>query len=134
VTIPTLFKITLPPPNDQVSPIPTQTQAGEKELGPIPDQYIVVFKDRWNGVINETVGQNVLEFLNARISEFSIADSLVKSRYEHVLRGFTAKLTEEQLQAIKKDPRVDYVEQDRRFKTIGRWRQRTPWKVSMQRP
>lgn len=119
VTTPTLYKITPPPPTNQGQSAKTATQVTEKDLGPIPGQYIVVFKDQWGGQINRAIGQQALEFVNARIDEFSVADSVVKSRYEYALRGFTAKLTDEQLEAIKNDERVKYVEQDRRFKAIS---------------
>lgn len=113
-----MCKITLPP-DDQTPSSASPAKVAQSDLGPISDQYIIVFKERWNGVINQTVSQDVLEFINSRVSEFGIADSLVKSRYENVLRGFTAKLTDNQLKTIKSDPRVDNVEQDRRFKAIS---------------
>lgn len=108
-----------PFPNDQTRAVKMAPEISEKDLGPIPNQYTVVFKDQWNGRISNVVGQDVLEFVNARIREFGVPDSLVKSRYQHALRGFTAKLNDQQLQVIKNDPRVDYVEQDRRFKATG---------------
>ncbi|MEX2478965.1 MAG: S8 family serine peptidase [Gracilimonas sp.] len=72
-------------------------------------------KDQWEGRINNDVAQEALQFVNNKIAEFGIEETNVKSRYEHALRGFAAKLTDSQLESIKRNPNVDFVEQDRRF-------------------
>lgn len=81
----------------------------------IPGEYIVVFKDRWEGRINKDVAKEVLQFVNEKIADFGIEDKNVKSRYEYALRGFAAKLTDKQVEAIKRNPTVDFIEQNRRF-------------------
>ena len=86
---------------------------GAEEL--IPEQYIVVFKDQWEGQINSEVAQQALSFVNAKTEAVGIAEKDVKNRYENALRGFTAKLSETQLQTLQKDPAVDFIEQDRYY-------------------
>lgn len=98
--------------------MPTASQVDSEELGPIPNQYIVVYKDRWNGVINTDIADKVRAFVDKRLSEYGVPDSLVRSRYEHALRGFSATLTDQQLQTIQNDPKVKYLEQNRRFQAI----------------
>lgn len=78
----------------------------------------MVYNDQWNGAINETVGRKVLEFLDERLAEYGIPDSLVKNKYKYALRGFAAKFYEEQLKTIQEDSRVDFIEQDRQFRAI----------------
>lgn len=81
-------------------------------------EYIVVFKEQWGGRINNEVAQEALQFINDKIFEFEIDEKHIKSRYEHTLRGFAATLTEAQLETIKKNPFVDFIEQNRRFNGI----------------
>lgn len=62
---------------------------------PIPDQYIVVLKDS--------------------ASAQSVADTLgVKAKhvYKAALKGFTAKLSAHELEKLRQNPQVDYIEQD----------------------
>lgn len=96
--------------------------------GPIPGQYIIVFKDQWDRKINSEVAQQVQNFVNNKTEVYGIAEQNMKNRYENALRGFTAKLTEEQLKAIRKDPDVDYVEQDAYYKMEGGWTTPVPAK------
>ncbi|MDZ7716880.1 MAG: S8 family serine peptidase [Balneolaceae bacterium] len=76
---------------------------------PIPDQYIVVFKD------NNTQGKvaKVNAVRSKVLSENSIAKERVLSEYNRALQGFTAKLDKDQVEKLRLDKRVDYIEQDR---------------------
>ena len=68
----------------------------------IPDQYIVVFKDK--------VG---VEGVGAAIDRISFASSV--SRVEHqysVIPGFSARLAPEDVEALRRDQDVAFVEQD----------------------
>ncbi len=104
-----------PPPADSQEKLQkTRGDGGEV----IPGEYIVVFKDQWEGRINNEVAQEALQFVNNKIETFGIKEQNVKSRYEYALRGFAATLTEAQLEAIKKNPQVDFVEQNQRFNGI----------------
>lgn len=101
----------------EISALQNQTVAADSSL--VPGQYIVVYEDQWDGKISNSVAQQALQFVNARISEHGISDNAVKHRYEYALRGFAAKLTDGQLKALEQDPRVDYIEPDRRFKAFS---------------
>ncbi|GAB3528036.1 hypothetical protein GCM10027443_05330 [Pontibacter brevis] len=87
---------------------------------PIEGQYIVVFKNGNTGVASGSDGNN---FSAVRASEAKIRQTLyeasginaavVSQVYEGGIRGFAARLTEEQLAALRSRPEVAYVEQDR---------------------
>lgn len=78
-----------------------------------------MYRDEWNGKIDNTVAKKVHSFLQTRLSKLNIPDSLVKSRYEYALRGFTARLTPKQVQSLRSDSYVKYVEQDRRYRVMA---------------
>lgn len=68
----------------------------------IPDQYIVVFKS--------SVG---VQSMNSAMSRISLKSS--RSRIEHqytIIPGFSARLSADDLDEIRRNPDVDYVEQD----------------------
>jgi aqualysin 1 len=67
---------------------------------PIPGQYIVVLRDQ-----SASAG-NVAAFVTGRRS------GLVLHTYTRALRGFAAKLTDAELEALRADPGVAYIEQD----------------------
>ncbi|MBA4122874.1 MAG: S8 family peptidase [Acidobacteria bacterium] len=76
----------------------------------IPGQYIVVFKDWAAGSLGK----------NSRAPKLSdematVYGGKVKSKYQHALNGYAAKMTEEEALAISQDERVAYVEQDQVF-------------------
>ncbi len=76
----------------------------------IPGQYIVVLDNQRdpNGgfSVNAAVVQQVL-------SDYNIESSRVFHQYTHALIGFAAELTATELTALKNDPRVKYIEQDK---------------------
>ncbi|WP_162052596.1 S8 family serine peptidase [Pontibacter pamirensis] len=86
---------------------------------PIEGQYIIVFKN------NDTVASKSKagELSAVRTSALKIRQKLydasgiepadVSQVYEGVIKGFAARLTEDQLAAIRKRPEIAYVEQDR---------------------
>lgn len=84
--------------SDQAGIAPILPRAKDAEY--VEDQYIVVFKD----------GVTAVE---ASIDELSSSYNFKPLfRYKHALKGFAAKLTPEQLEALRNDPRVAYIEQD----------------------
>lgn len=116
------------------------SQASPDNVQEIPGQYIVVYKDQWNGRISTEAGQQAQQFVDERISELGIDVKAVKHRYQYALRGFAAKLSSTQLKVLHNDTRVDYIEQDRTFKAfasttpsaaaISYSGQTTPWGIS----
>lgn len=134
----TWYKIP-PPANSQEVQLQAKLAGGEL----IPGEYIVVFKDQWEGRISNEVAREALQFVNDKIRDFNIDEKFIESRYENALRGFAAKLTDEQLEAIKNNPQVDFVEQNRRFNgleavnhftaknsTSNLMSQMTPWGIT----
>lgn len=97
------------------------TESGD----PIPGQYIVVFK----GLDTKGKAVSVEEVEAVRTTvllENSISDNVVLNRYNKALQGFAAELTPEQLDKLKTDERIDYIEQDR-FVTLAPPGACSPW-------
>lgn len=72
-----------------------------RALEPVPGQYIVVFKDDY--VQTESVDQQVGALASP---------SEVLSVYKTAVRGFAARLSQDQVSAVSADPRVSYIEED----------------------
>ncbi|MCL6259797.1 S8 family serine peptidase [Aquiflexum sp. TKW24L] len=85
---------------------------------PIEDQYIVVFhEEKISSRLIQTDVQSMdlsmrKEVVNL-LSTYRISEDNIQRVYSSVLNGFCAKLDKDQLEKIKKDPLVKYVEQDR---------------------
>ncbi|SIT79015.1 S8 family serine peptidase [Pontibacter indicus] len=86
----------------------------------IPDQYIVVFKNGSNnlgatGVSAMTMaGRAATVALRERMLLASgIEPEAIKQTFEGNVNGFAARLTKNQLEQLRKNPEVAYVEQDR---------------------
>ncbi len=107
-------KPTLPKDPGSVVQRPQKGQADQEqqEVGaenitsePIPDEYIVVFK----------AGQTD-EDVNASKKELEEVDGgKVKHTYSAAIKGFSAHMSPQAVEKIKKNPKVDYVEQDQMF-------------------
>jgi subtilisin family serine protease len=94
-----------------------------KNAEPIDGQFTIVFNDDYSGrmpalakvkskdeykaQMNTLKGNILNEFKNINLDQEAI-----QSTYGHALKGFTAKLSEAQLEALKSDPRVKSIEQD----------------------
>ena len=94
-----------------------------KNAEPIDGQFTIVFNDDYSGrmpalakvkskdeykaQMNTLKGNILNEFRNINLDQEAI-----QSTYGHALKGFTAKLSEAQLEALKSDPRVKSIEQD----------------------
>jgi len=94
-----------------------------KNAEPIDGQFTIVFnddfsgrmpalakvqsKDEYKAQMNTLRGNILNEFKNINLNQDAI-----QSTYGHALKGFTAKLSEAQLEALKSDPRVKSIEQD----------------------
>jgi serine protease len=92
----------------------TMASAGEEEIRvpkgapTVPDSYIVVLEDAAFGAAKVP-----------RLAVSRVADELARHHggrvthaYERALRGFATKMSKAQAQALARDPRVKYVEQD----------------------
>lgn len=94
-----------------------------KNAEPIEGQFTIVFNDDYSGrmpalpkvqsrdeykaQMNTLRGNILNEFKNINLNQEAI-----QSTYGHALKGFTAKLSENQVEALKNDPRVKTIEQD----------------------
>ena len=73
----------------------------------IPNQYIVVFKDDAVGMRGEG---SIAELFAAEID--ALYGSKTERVFKHAVNGFSAEMTKEQAEEVRKDPKVAFVEQD----------------------
>lgn len=79
---------------------------------PIEGQYIVVFKDGNKEMLGKA--KQVSRQVNSMVSEYKIPSEHVINKYSASMTGFTVKIDElDKLEKLKKDSRVDYIEQDK---------------------
>jgi subtilisin family serine protease len=77
---------------------------------PIDGQYIVVYKSsKAKGRSPEMANQITSELTN----QYKIANDAIVERYGNAIHGMAAHLSDAQLNELKNDSRVDYIEQDR---------------------
>jgi hypothetical protein len=80
----------------------------------IPGQFIVVFNDNtFKGMDQFQQAQAADNMIQTVTSNYEISSESIINRYQYSLSGFTAQLSESQLEKLKNDERVDYIEQDR---------------------
>src|SRR4051812_13059218 len=84
--------------NNTAAVNPDQAKAADNGKA-IQDQYIVVMNE----------GQNASDVMKSG----KISASDIKDRFEGSIKGFTAKLTDEQIQTLKANKDVKSIEQDR---------------------
>lgn len=80
----------------------TTAQAGDREQSDkIPGHYIVVYRDSVvdSDAVSEEMGRT--------------HGIQMEHKYGHVLKGFSAAISAQELESIKKDPRVQFVSEDR---------------------
>lgn len=92
------MQLTQPEANNEAQPAPLIS--GAPGAAVVPNSYIVVFKQSVTNVDRE------VNALGTR------AGFTAKFRYKHALKGFSATLTSSQLNTLRRDSRVAYVEQD----------------------
>jgi hypothetical protein len=92
--------------------------------GEIPGQFIVVLKESSSAVkkirglkeaaqMKEAFREEVSSFLQTR----GVSSSRIQQTYESAIQGFTIRdVTEKELELLKSDPQVKYIEPDRRIK------------------
>ena len=96
------------------------SSAGRIEVvqDPIADSYIVVLKADAARSQGEAHSQRPLVAVLAQ--ELGRAHrGAVRDVYQYALKGFSARLTAEQAEALANDPRVDYVEPDQVVEAVG---------------
>ena len=93
--------------------ITPETEENISEPSPIPGQYIVVLKgSEKNKIIPGQVSQ-IESVRNEIIARNNLSLDKVKDKFSHALPGFVVELNDEQLERLKRDENVSYVEQDR---------------------
>jgi subtilisin len=88
------------------SPAPAVAQSTRAQ-GVIPDQYIVVFKD--------TVG-DPRQVANEHAQQHGAG---VDHIYEHVYKGYSARIPNNRVATVRADPRVQYVSEDREVEAFA---------------
>ncbi|WP_299822260.1 S8 family serine peptidase [uncultured Pontibacter sp.] len=86
----------------------------------IEGQYIVVFKNHSSGMsaaashdMSSTERASFKSLRERTVNEASIASANIVHNFDGVVNGFAAQLTSSQLESLKKNPDVAYIEQDR---------------------
>ncbi|MDD5571375.1 MAG: S8 family peptidase, partial [Bacteroidales bacterium] len=86
----------------------------------IPGKYIVVLK---KSVINGSRMSSALSYdernavvkneAKAILGSYDISENAIERTYNTALTGFSVSLSEEQVEILKQDPKVDFIEQDK---------------------
>jgi len=99
-----------------------KTEPNQTNDEPIPGQYIVVLKkSSFKTFSTESYEQrmkSVKEEARQIVSNYQISEEALQQTYGTAIRGFSAKLTENEVANLKKDANVEYIIQDRIF-TLG---------------
>lgn len=95
---------------DNQGPIDTREHNSVKQkFGPkgvIEGEYIVTFENQFDNQINEQAAQQADRLRQEVLSDQDIREEFVISRYRYALKGFAAKLDTNQVEALRKDPRI----------------------------
>jgi aqualysin 1 len=88
-------------PRQAAAPAPAPAR-GAQASQPVPDQYIVVFK------------RDVRDVAGLARQLAAAHGGTVRYTYQHALKGFSARLSAQAAEALRRNPNVAYVEQDQR--------------------
>ena len=105
-----------PPPTNQVPGKASVSKVAAADTNLISGQYIVVFKDQANGLINENVAQQALQRTQSVLETYNIKSDSVLYRYKYALKGFAAKLSPAQVKTLQNDPLIDHISQARMYR------------------
>ncbi len=92
---------------------------------PIEGSYVVVFKDQ--SIINSDASfskaQEEMQMLAAEVlADNNISTNAVSMVYSSALAGFAAKISADEADVLREDPRIGYIEQDMVINGGPRWR------------
>ena len=93
--------------------IAPETEENITEPSPIQGQYIVVLKGSGKNKLVPGQISQIETVRNEIIDRNRISSELIKNKFNHALPAFVAELSDEQLEKLKKDKNVSYIEQDR---------------------
>lgn len=106
------------PPNDQV-PEPGAALSANADRGKqAGNRYIVMFKRQSTAIVNEQAAQIAVDKTNAVLSSADIPADSVIHQYKWASQGFAGRFTAEQVEKLRKDPRVDHVTKDYYYQAI----------------
>ncbi len=98
--------------------IPSSAAALSDAQEPSLDSYIVVLKP--DAARSDASARSARPLVSTVAQELSRAHSAdVTAVYQYALKGFAARLSADQADALTNDPRVEYVEQDQVFHTLA---------------
>ncbi|MFW6157416.1 MAG: S8 family serine peptidase [Balneolaceae bacterium] len=126
-------------PTEQISQEEQEETNVLPEHGEVVDgEYIVVFRDDKFDK-GKAAAHQVKEVRSSLLTDYSISADAVKHEFNVALRGFSAELDQRQLEQLRNDSRVDYIEKDRVVTLAPPWEdddgddnseeQETPWGI-----
>ena len=85
----------------------------------VPGQYVVVLKPSINKSFNSLNYTQKVQFVKEEakqvVAKYDISEDAVQLAYGTALRGFSAKLSDNELKQLKNDNRIDYIVPDKVF-------------------
>lgn len=77
----------------------------------VEKEYIIIFKERehWKGVISEQIGREADQLINDILKTHNIERDLVLHRYQHAIKGFAARLSDEQVEKLRNNPLISEI-------------------------
>ncbi|GAB3537728.1 hypothetical protein GCM10027443_31210 [Pontibacter brevis] len=107
-----------PGTEEGIEPQVATLQSSSENGAIIPGQYIVVFKDNSTLRFSATTTyeqrvETVREMGQEILATNGVKEVAIEQAYGKAILGVAAKLSESEVENLKKDPRVDYVEPDR---------------------
>ncbi|MGN8225690.1 S8 family serine peptidase [Gracilimonas sp. BCB1] len=114
----TNVKNNTPPPDSQTQENKTLTKANKEDPRLVPGRYIVTYKNQGERSISEQAATEAVQRTNAIFSELNIDPDSLIHQYKYALKGFAGNLTKKQVEALKKDNRVESIVQDIKYKAI----------------
>jgi subtilisin family serine protease len=87
----------------------------------VPGRYIVVLRNSFD---TAKAPEQAVDALSAELT--SVHGAVLNTTYKHSIRGFAARMSEQQAEALSQDPRVAYVEEDSEV-SIDEVQSDAPW-------
>lgn len=102
-----ILKNNVTPPESQMTK-GNIAAAKKGNLGPeiIEGEYIVTFENQFSGRISQAVANQVEQLRTDILNSHNISQKAVFAEYSYAIKGFAAELTDKELAALKKDPRI----------------------------